>query len=287
MCPSYSETLSSALQSALHGIDTTQLILLSIAAIFVLVTFLIFLIKSRKDLLRGDSVEIVMAYFFAFLSITGIAQPSSVLPFTLALLAVLSVAILKNRNLLEKVERDLSDSQGVFTQKFDEYEVNRNIEQAKQIMFLGTNLKSVTHVQYSRIEDSLRRGNQIQILMIESKSSLCDLAAKRDYEQTSGEEILKELNISMQRCKNLYLMARETKGTLEIRFLDFLPPFGGILIDSQDDRNGKLYLWFYTYRTKNTTKPKVTLNAMDGQWYHLFKEEIFALWRDATIYRGE
>jgi len=253
----------------------------------VLITLLIFLKKSSKDLRRGDNIEILMAYFFAFLSITGIAQPSLVLPFTLALLAVLSVAILKIRGVLEKIERNSSVGQGVFTQAFDRDKVNRGIEQAKQVMFLGTTLESVIHDQYSRIEDSLRRGNKIKILMIESNRNLCDLAAKRDYEQTRGEEILKELSISIQRCKNLYQMSKETKGKLEIHFLDFLPPFGGIFIDPQDDRNGKLYLWFYTYRTKNTTKPKVILHAIDGQWYHLFKEEILALWRDGREYHDD
>ncbi len=104
------------------------------------------------------------------------------------------------------------------------------------------------------------------------------------YEPTKGEDILKELSISFERCKNLYLMSKETNGQLEIRFLDFLPPFGGILINPENN-NSILYMWFYTYKIKTQTKPKVILHALDGQWYQLFKDEIFALWENAHEYR--
>jgi hypothetical protein len=266
------------------GVDITQLLLLITVSIFVLLTLIKFLRKSGKDFLKGENLEVIMAFFFTFLSITGLVPPTLILPFTLALLAVLSVSILKNRNILEKIERNSSIDRSIFAEAFDKEEVDRNIEHAKEIIFLGTNLGNVTRGQYSRIEESLKKGNKVKILIIEANSSLCDIVAKRHYEPTKGEEILKELSISLGRCKNLFLKSKETKGRLEIRFLDFLPPFGGIFIDPEDI-NGIIYMWFYTYKIRNQTKPKVILHAMDGQWYQLFKEEIFALWENAREYR--
>jgi hypothetical protein len=285
MSSNSTEIISSLIQSIFPGLDIMQIFLLIIASIFVLLTLIKFLRISGKAILKGDNLEVTMAFFFAFLGITGLARPSLILPFTLALLAVLSVAMLKNRSILEEIERKPAISQNVFIQAFDKEEVDRNIEQANQIIFLGTNLRSVTHDQYSRIEESLRKGNSIKILMI--NGSLCDLASKRNYEPTIGEEILKELNISIKRCRALYSMSKQTKGKLEIRLLDYLPPFGAIFIDPQEDLKGTLYLWFYTYRTRNTTKPKVILHARDGHWYQVFKEAIFALCKDAREYCEE
>lgn len=285
LSPNFSETNSSIFSHIFPGIDINQFVLLIIVSIFVLLALLKFLRKSRKDFFKGENLEVIMAFFFTFLSITGLVPPKLILPFTLALLAVLSVSILKNRTILEKIERNSSIDRSIFAEAFDKEEVDRNIEHAKEIIFLGTNLSNVTRGQYFRIEESLKKGNYVKILIIEANSNLCDIAAKRHYEPTKGEEILKELGISIERCRNLFLMSKETKGRLEIRFLDSLPPFGGIFIDPEDS-NGIIYMWFYTYKTRNPTKPKVILHAKDGQWYQLFKEEILALWENAREYNS-
>lgn len=280
----FGDSIRSISQYISSDIDIIQLFLLFVVLIFIILAFRNFLQISRRDILKGDNIEVTMAFFFTFLSITGLAPSYLILPFTLALLAVLSTAILKNRNILENIERNSSINRSIFTKAFDKEEVDRNIEHAKEMIILGTNLSNITRSQYSRIEDSLKKGNKVKILMIDLNKDLCDIVAKRHYEPTKGEDILKELSISFERCKNLYLMSKETKGQLEIRFLDFLPPFGGILINP-DDNTGILYMWIYTYKIKTQTKPKVILHALDGQWYQLFKDEIFALWENAHNYR--
>lgn len=284
MSQDFSDSIRLIGQYIFSEIDMIRLFLLFIVLIFIIFAFRNFLRISRRDILTGDNIEVTMAFFFTLLSITGLAPSYLILPFTLALLAVLSTAILKNRNILENIERNSSINRSIFTKAFDKEEVDRNIEHAKEIIILGTNLSNITRSQYSRIEDSLKKGNKVKILIIELNKDLCDIAAKRHYEPTKGEDILKELSISFERCKNLYLMSKETKGQLEIRFLDFLPPFGGILINPEDN-TGILYMWIYTYKIKTQTKPKVILHALDGQWYQLFKDEIFALWENAHNYR--
>lgn len=235
----------------------------------------------RKNVLKVDNLEVVLAIIVAFLSITGLAPTWLVSPFILALLAVLSVAILKNRNILEKIERNSYSNRNVFLDSFNEEEVDKNLEHAKEVIILGTNLPNVMHRQYSRIEQKLRNGDKIKILIVKSDTKLSEIIAERYYEPKKIDSILADSNTTIELCKELHSIAKETKGELKFRFLDYLPPFGAIFVNPQDD-NGIIYLWFYTYKTRDPKKPKMVLHATDSKWYQLFKEIIIALWDHAN-----
>jgi len=284
MIPDYNDTINSILVLITPNGNIYQSILLIIVLIFVLAALIKFLRLFGKDVLKGDNLEVIMAFVLAFLSITGLVHPSLVFPFVLALLAVLSVAILKNRYILESIERRSSNNLSTFIESFNKDEVDKNIEGAKEIIFLGTNLDNVIHSQYYRIEERLKKGSEIKILLIKPNKTLCDIVAKRYYEPTKGETISKDLTTSIERCMNLESISKEAKGKLEIRFLDFLPSFGAIFINPEA-YDGIIYLWFYTYKTKNPIKPKMILHSTDDRWYRLFKEEIIALWNNASEYR--
>lgn len=165
MIPDYKETINSILVLITPNSNIQQSILLIIVLIFVLAALIKFLRLFGKDVLKGDNLEVIMAFFLAFLSITGLVHPSLVFPFVLALLAVLSVAILKNRYILESIERRSSNNLSTFIESFNKDEVDKKIENAKEIIFLGTNLENVIHSQYYRIEESLKKGGEIKILV--------------------------------------------------------------------------------------------------------------------------
>jgi hypothetical protein len=287
LSPTYNETIRPIIESILPGADAPRFIL----SIFVFIVMVKFLLEFRKELFRGDNIEVIMAIVIAFLSITGLAPSLLVAPFTLALLTVLSASILKNRYILEKIEKNSRINKNTLIKEFNVEEVNSSIEHAKDIIFLGEDLSMTIYKQFSRIEDRLKNGTNIKILMIDPNSNLCDLAAMHYYADTKGEDIRNNINTSIQRCKKLETIGKETKGQLEIRLLDYLPPFGAIFVDPESD-NGKLYLWYRPYKVKNQTKPKMVFSALegyalDGYWYQLFKEEIIALWDHAHECRCE
>ena len=95
-----------------------------------------------------------------------------------------------------------------------------------------------------------------------NNDKMCDLAAMHYYAETKGEDIRNNINTSIQRCRKLETIENEIKGQLEIRLLDYLPPFGAIFIDPESD-NGKLYLWYRPFKVKNQTKPKMVFSASE------------------------
>jgi len=268
-------TIRQILDQISFNSDVPKLIL----SIFILFILAKFLRDYRNDLRRGANLEVILALIITFLSIAGLVTSWLIPPFTLALLAVLFTGILKNTYILEKIEQK-SHSRDVFLEAFDKREVNENVEHANEVIFLGTTLSNVVHGQYSRIEESLKKGNKIKILVVESNSNLCNIVARRFYEPKNGESIIQDLNSTIGMCRHLESIAKNTKGQLEIRLLDFLPSFGAIFVNPEGN-NSKLYLWYYTYKTKNPTKPKMILRPTDERWYQLFKEMILALWNNA------
>jgi hypothetical protein len=235
-----------------------------------------------QDFQQGENIDlyvtVAVSMVLVVLGLINIVPESWILPLNLAVLALLSIAILGNRYRTETVLKKI-DTQGTpFLTRIPQEELSQDIEKSKNVIVLGQNLGFTMRVHYPLFREKLRRGDTVQILLVDPDSPVCEMAVKRNPEPTTVEDQQSLIRQSLRMCDQLI---RETSGELEVRLIDWLPSFGAVVVDPELSR-GAIYRWNYSYNTHIVNQPQMVLRPEDGHWYELFREEIYAMWEGAT-----
>jgi hypothetical protein len=151
-----------------------------------------------------------------------------------------------------------------------------NFEPAKEVWLIGVTLRRILKTEYAKLEEKLREGHIIRVLLVHPEGASIEMAASRYYAELSQDPELKgsQIKTALQLFCSLRKVAPQK---MEIRTIRNPLTFGGICVNP-DSASGILYLEHFPYRTVADALPKFVLQAGDGHWYDFFNKEIHALW---------
>jgi hypothetical protein len=240
-----------------------------------------------KDVKRGENLDlyvtVALAIILVVVNTLGLNLPEYwTESLILAILALLAVTILGNRQRLDSVLKSLPiNTNSAFQIQFSEdvqNELEDQMDSAKEIYVFGVAAEGTLHKHYHRFKHILQRGCTLNIVLVDPYSSTCELVAKKQYRPISSETWKTKIVSSINQFHKL---RTETSGKMEIRIIDFPLSRGGILVDPVTSK-GKIYMWEYSFKTIEPNVPKFVFTANDDYWYNHYKEEFMAIWNEAN-----
>jgi hypothetical protein len=231
-----------------------------------------------NDIRAGENIDqyltIMAAITLTVLNLAGVSLQSQLAPFTVAILALLAINSLVNRfkmdELLNKKTETLDD---FFTDEFPpSYKID--FENSEVMWLVGVSLHRTIKTNYSILEEKLRRGQKIRVLLIHPHGAGVELSVARNYAHRGVEPKKNDILFVLE----LLCSLKEIAPTgLEVRTIQFPLAFGVTAINP-DTAAGKLYIEHYGFRVSTDSLPRYILKASDGRWYDFQKREIEALW---------
>lgn len=235
-----------------------------------------------EDIRQGENIDlyvtVIIAIALAVLNVVGIAPQSYIAPLSLAVLALLAIAMLVNRQRLEAIIQRMNQTVGKLLLGSYPAELEGDIERAVNLWIVGVSLYTTTMKYYPSLERKLKKGCSMKVLLIDPKGVAIKMAAARKYGPISIEDERSRIRTSLQRLCELQRVATSQ---LEIRTLDHPLTFGAFAIDP-DTAGGVIYIEHYGFKTRRENVRKLVLHREEEGWFNSIIEEIYDLWESAT-----
>jgi hypothetical protein len=235
------------------------------------------------DIRKGENIDLYLtvgiAIVLAIMNILGIAPSSFLAPLTLAVLALLAVSNLGNRYKLDSLlQRTAAE-----TMFLGDYPTSQKVDilNGKELWVIGINLGRTVETYSPDFETKLINGGKIKILVLDPDGVANKLVSSKFYypadEKQHRDRILGTLS-------TLRHLTKVKSDGLEVRTLDY--PFAfGVFAINLNSADGVIYLEQYGFKMKRDDIPKLVLHSKDGRWYEHYKEQVFALWNNATPWK--
>ena len=163
-----------------------------------------------------------------------------------------------------------------FSDKQDQ--ITRHMEQSDELLLVGANLYSTIQMHYLLLENRLKLGKSLRVLLVKPSSAASEMVAKRRYRPISPEQYSSQIESSLQ---TLSALKKETSGDLALHVIDYPVLVGGIYAD-MDTAEGRIFIWNHAYKSKEVSRPKLDLQKSDGYWFEFYCDEAKALWNDSV-----
>ena len=156
----------------------------------------------------------------------------------------------------------------------------KEFESSSEVWIFGASLSQ--SLQYPLIEQKLKVGHKLKILIIDPESRAIEMAECRVY---GIQNINKRKNTNFDVLSQLCDLKKRYPTQIEIKVIDFLLPYRVIAINPSTDK-GILYIHHYAYKSETNKIPKFILNSNNGRWFNFYLAEVRNYWKDG-IYWNE
>ena len=236
--------------------------------------------RMWDEIRRGENVEVYLLIFLSFstliLNTINIVPSEYLSSITFAVLGLLAISTLGNRYHVERYYKNLTQSaSSIFS---DDYPIEwkEDFEEAKDLCLVGVRLARTIRGNYLLLEQKLKKGHKIRVLVVHPDGSAIEMAAARNIAPSARDTTI--LGAEIRRTLQLLADLRQINpDCLEVRTILSPLTFGAMGINMKSV-NGVLYLEHFPYRTGDAAVPKFTLHSKDGRWYEFSKDEIINLW---------
>lgn len=234
--------------------------------------------RFLADIRRGENLDL---YFFVIAALSlailnGIGQAPSKLieSVTLALLGLLSAYSLGVRERLTDINDRLT---GANTLLYDEIPFQAKeavISEAKEIIVIGITLNRFVVTFYSHLEEKVRSGQKVKVLLVEPNSEAIRLIPQRVYRPTSEKLLSRKIMDSIELLHSLKTAAPDL---VEVRTLDFPIPFGCVA-SNIDLQNSSILIEYYSYKTPTDTPCVLLSKKKEPHWHSVYRTQVLNLW---------
>ena len=247
--------------------------------------------KIWQDIRTGQNLDvlvtILIAVAVAVLGIIGVTDQSIISSAILATLALVSVSLLLNRYRDEQIENALlrigdhaTSSESFLDEEFDRQALSVNIRKSRKAFLWGMTLWRTVPLLTESIEDGLKGGLEIRLLLIKPHSSAAKMAALRT---THGQmnKIDMELSANLGHLQNI--ARQRLGGKLEIRVIDYLAPWTMYAFDPHLP-DGQMIVRLTPFRAIGRKRPSIRLSAkVDNKWFQYFSSQFESVWEEAEL----
>jgi hypothetical protein len=252
--------------------------------------------RAWQEIISGRNLDIYItalsALLITFLGMFQIVNETTILSAILATLAIISINLLKNRRSNDQLNDSilrLEQSQGagksVLKQNFERSVLKPLInDQSKELIFWAVNSTTTLSLLKDNIEAGLCRGLNVKLIFVEPGSAALQMHAFRNRHQDAAEvNAVLQTNLS----RLVALAKRVTTGNIEIRVVNYLPPFTLIAVDP-DLPTGKMFVRLLTFRVPDDSRPYMELDSKNNkEWFKFFVEQFNLVWEASTPFRIE
>jgi hypothetical protein len=234
------------------------------------------------DIRSGENIDlyitVIVAIGLAILNVIGVAPQTYLAPITLAVLGLLAITSLGNRYRIEELLQKQVQSTDTFYVEEYPSSYKNDFETAEELWLIGVSLRRTFQANYPKIEQKLRQGHIIKVLLVHPEGAGLEMAVSRNYARREVEPKSNEIRFNLQLLCDL---RKSFPDKIEVRTIQY-PLAYGVTAANPDTASGTLYLEHYCFRTASDSLPRFVLRAKDGRWYDFFKSEIRALWNAGT-----
>ena len=231
-----------------------------------------------NDIRAGENIDqyltIVAAITLTILNLAGVSLQSYLAPFTLAVLALLAINSLGNRFKIEELIKKKSETLDNFFVDDFPPSYKTDFENSGVMWLVGVSLHRTIKTNYPILEEKLRQGKKLRVLLIHPKGVGVELSVARNYAHRGVEPKSNDILFILELLCSLREIA---PASIEIRTIVFPLAYGATVVNP-DTAIGKLYIEHYGFRVSTDSIPRYVLKVSDGRWYDFHKREIEALW---------
>lgn len=237
-----------------------------------------FIKKSIQNISEGRNLEHYITLIFITiilaLDIFNLASPETLTEITLAVLALVVFTSLSTRESIETLSEKL-----VKPQNADNFfwKSKRSIEpdllQAKYIGFAGASLSRTLRDYSAILEERLRLGAKVRIILMDPNSTAPDQAVLRSKGVSSRRFYIDTLRPTLERVG----MLSNSSDKVDLGLLPYKPAFGMIVIDP-DEPYGKIIVEMYPHHSDSFAPTFELQPNRDLHWYKHFREQFDNLW---------
>lgn len=231
-------------------------------------------------------IAVFLALVVAILNTFDLAGPKSITSATLALLSLISLSLLINRQHYHKIEGVLSTIEigNYFADLFLKRKYDRSVVQDKlynakdRALFLGISfLRTLLFLQDS-IESKLQAGIKFRFIIQKPGSQSVRMAAFRSH-HSSEKEINDQIDMVLSRFAKL--STRYSSELLDVRVIDYVPPYSIIVFDPYESA-GHMFVRLTSFRSANERRPFFELsNRYSTASFEFFRNEFETIWEQA------
>jgi hypothetical protein len=219
-------------------------------------------------------LTITVAILLAVLSCFDIAEEKVVFSAILAVLALVSYSLLKDRR--QNIRYRL------FKKRFDVEEELALVKQGRKVILMGPGFTVLIPRLVDHFAGGLPPNVEMKVLVTDPDGNAIKLAAFRAHKPV-GE--LRDVYVyAFSRLWDI--SEKSTGGKLEIRVLDYLAPYAMIGIDP-NSRTGALQMRLTAWHAPRTEdRPLIELSrSQDGEWFEHFIGDFEKMWEEATPWK--
>ncbi|NUS07692.1 MAG: hypothetical protein HOV97_34590 [Nonomuraea sp.] len=251
--------------------------------------------RLRADLGTGKNLEIyvtaVIAIAVGVLGVFGVVNGQVLAAATLATLALLTVTALGPKHQVADLESRVAElnrlvraqlsGQAFLTTRREGLE--QRVARTGDLRFAGVTLSRTIRAHVEDLHKALERGASLKVLMIDPSSTAPEEAARRST-------IPGQADVFVHRVKSTVYLLRGLphRERVEVRFLPFVPAYGLILLDPDDD-DGVIHVELGSHRTVGHDPVFTLIRHRDHVWCERFTSEFDRMWevaRPATASDG-
>lgn len=188
---------------------------------------------------------------------------------------------------------DLEPSVGDVSQKHDpalitdhfDKKLDIDFRNAKDALCIGVHQSHILIRYYETIEAKLAAGHHIRVLLQDpADESSTRMTAMRFPGKVSSNQELARITSSLASWTDL---KRRYPELVSVRVIPFLLPYGGFLLNPEDER-AAVYIQRYTFKVHGgSRKPKFYYTGADNEWFRLYRDEILGMWAAGNNYHGQ
>ena len=234
--------------------------------------------RMAQDIRDGNFLEHYITLLFIlvifFLDIFGFASPDILAEITLAVLALVVFGSLNTREsvkkLADKFEQTSNADNFFWAEKTS---VEPWLQQAKQIGFVGASLSRTLRDYSSVLENRLREGAAVRVVLMDPASGAPDQAVLRSKGINNRQFYIDSLRPSLERVGAL----AQRSQAVELGLLPYKPAFGMMVIDPNES-SGVIIVEMYPHHADSFAPTFELRPNRDPVWYSFFREQYEALW---------
>src|SRR5688572_18146974 len=219
------------------------------------------------------------AFVFTILGATGIADVQVLMAMTLAVLATLSLSLIRSRKYFAQMAAAAkSDPLSVLLTDFPEDLVQRRAS-ATDLLYVGVSMRRTVPTSLRAFQRILAAGGRIRVMLVDPTDDAALTHVMRGGVTQRDIDSLR--STIMGTLTALTALDSGQSGTLEVRVGRYVPAMGVSAMDATS-RDGLLVAQHYEYRAQGEPGPIIALNANDGYWYRHFLDEAERIWADGV-----
>jgi hypothetical protein len=243
-----------------------------------------------EDIKRGENIDLYItvsaAIVLAIVNVSGFSTVSYLPTITLAILALLAISSLGNRYRLDRILQGETINEVFLYDYPDDYE--KRIIEAKEVIFVGVNLRRTVFRLTTKITQKLEDGHQIMVLLVHPDGIGNSAATLRLFEKNAYDRVTEQEHSKVIKMVLEHLTSKkkgQPKANLEIKTIDYPLHFGAVATDPNSP-HATIYIEHYNFKMRQDDLPKMVLTRNDGPWFDHYKLQIDTLWEKASYWKA-